>query len=124
MRDNRGQLAFRRVTADLDVSGLPPAAGSSDLPVRLPPLSSTPVPFTVATTIQNLGPQLLGILRTGSVDYRVHGTVGLDGAFGITLPYLRTGRLDLLAGGLGLASAASDATASRCAPAAPGPPGP
>ena len=116
---NSNQLSFRRVTADLDVSGSPLATGTSDLPVRLPPLSSTTVPFAVVTTIQNLGPQLLGILRTGSVDYRVHGTIGLEGAFGITLPYSRSGHLDPVAGGLGLASAASDATPSRCIPATP-----
>ena len=121
---NANEVAFRGVTADLDVSGSPLAAGVSDLSVRLPHRSSTAVPFTVATTVQNLGAQLLGILRTGSVDYRVHGTVGLAGALDITLPYSRSGRLDPVAGGLSLASAASDTTPSRCAPATPvDPPG-
>lgn len=111
---NANQIAFQRVTADLDVSGAPLAAGASDLAVQLPPTSSTAVPFTVVTTAQNLGPQLLGILRTGSLDYRVHGTVTFRGALGITLPYSRSGRLDPLAQGLELASAASDPIASRC----------
>ena len=104
---NKIDLNFRRVTADLDVSGQPLATGASDLAVRLPPLSSTPVPFTVVTTVQNLGPQLLGILNTGSVDYRVHGFVSLEGALGITLPYSRSGRLDPVADGLRLADAAT-----------------
>lgn len=111
---NANDFAFRRVTADLDVSGAPLAAGASDLAVRLPPLSSTIVPFTVVTIMGNIGPQLLGVIRSGTVDYRVHGTVALQGALGITLPYSRSGRLDPLTGALSLASAASDVTPSRC----------
>ena len=106
---NANELVFRHVTADLDVSGAPLAAGVSDVPVRLPPLASTTVPFTVVTTVQNIGPQLLGVIRSGTVNYRVHGTVALEGALGITLPYSRSGRFDPLAGGLDLAAAASDA---------------
>ena len=83
------------------------------------------VPFTVVTTVQNLGPQLLGVIRSGSVDYRVHGTVAFRGVLSLTLPYSRSGRLDPLAGGLELASAAADSTPSRCAqPAASGAPRP
>lgn len=112
---NSSELGFRRVTADLDVSGAPLATGASDLSVRLPPLTSTKVPFTVVTTVQNLGPQLLRVIQTGTVNYRVHGTVSLQGAFGITLPYSRSGRLDPVAGGLGLANAVSDPAPSPCA---------
>lgn len=117
---NRISLDFKLVTADLDVSGAPLATGQSDLAVQLPPLSSTPVPFTVVTTVQNLGPQLLGILNTGRVEYRVHGTVTLTGALGITLPYSRSGKLDPVADGLSLANGMTDPSAgipSRCAPA-------
>ncbi|MGI4800406.1 MAG: LEA type 2 family protein [Janthinobacterium lividum] len=109
------ELGFRRVTADLDVSGAPLATGASDLSVQLPPLMSTKVPFTVVTTVQNLGTQLLGIIQTGTVNYRIHGTVSLQGAFGITLPYSRSGRLDPIASGLGLANAVSDPAPSQCA---------
>ena len=111
---NSSTLAFRHVTADFDVSGSPLAVGASDLPVQLPPLSSTVVPFTAVTTVQNLGPQLLGIIRAGSIDYRVHGSVSLYGAFGITVPYSRSGQLDPLTAGLKLASAAADPAPSRC----------
>ena len=115
-------LAFRRVSVVLDVSGSPLAAGTSELPVSLAPLSSTPVSFTVVTTVRNLGPQLLDILRSGSLDYRVHGSVAPNGAFGLALPYSRSGRLDLLAGGFELASAASDPSPSPCAAGAAVPP--
>ena len=113
---NANEMAFQRVTAALDVSGAPLADGSSDAAVRLTPSASTVVPFTVVTTVRNVGPQLLGIIRGGSLDYRVHGAVFLQGAFGLALPYSRSGRLDPLADGLSLASAASDPTPSRCAP--------
>ena len=111
---NPNEIAFRRVAVVLDMSGEPLASGSSDLPVRLPPMSSTRVPFTVATTVGNLGPQILGVLRTGRVDYRVHGTVSLAGAWGITLPFSRSGYFDPVLGGLELVSAAGDSGASRC----------
>ena len=114
---NKIALDFKRVTADLDVSGTPLASGQSDVAVQLPPLSSTPVPFTVVTTVQNLGSQVLGILNAGSVEYRVHGTVTLTGSLGITLPYSRSGRLDPVMDGLRLANSASDSAgaSSRCA---------
>ena len=112
---NPDELGFRRVTANLDLSGAPLATGASDFSVQLPPLMSTKVPFTIVTTVQNLGPQLLGVIQTGTVNYRIHGTVALQGAFGITLPYSRSGRLDLIAGGLGLANAVSDPAPSPCA---------
>lgn len=44
-------LNFQRVTADLEVSGAQIASGQSDLAVQLPPLTSTPVPFKVVTTV-------------------------------------------------------------------------
>lgn len=116
---NPSALAFRRVTADLDVSGLSLAEGASDLAVRLPARSSTLVPFTVVTTVRNIGAQLLNIVRSGSVDYRVHGTIALDELAGIALPYSRSGRLDPLAGSLDLVSSAADAgSPSACTPEA------
>ena len=114
---NTNEIAFRSVSVALDVSGAPLAVGVSDLPVRLPPQSSTAVPFTVVTTVQNIGPHLLGVFRTGALDYRVHGTVSLQGGLGLTLPFSRSGHLDILADGLNLASAASDPAPSRCMPA-------
>lgn len=119
---NASELALRHVTAALDVAGAPLGAGSSDLPVTLPPHSSVAVPFTVVTTTRNLGPQLLGILQSGEVSYRVHGTVSLQGSFGFAIPYSRSGRFDLLAGSLNLAAMAADPAPSSCTPVAAGAP--
>lgn len=111
---NDAELAFRRVVVAVDVSGAPLASSASDYDVRLPPRSSTLVPFTVATTARNLGPQLLGVLRAGSVEYRMHGTVQLAGALAVTLPFSRSGRLDLLAAGGDLLADAAAPQATRC----------
>ena len=110
------ELSFRRVTMALEVAGAPLAESASEAPVRLPPRSSVLVPFTMATTTRNLGPQLLDAVSTGGVDYRLHGRVQLDGMLAITLPFSREGRLDLLATGRRLlADAATTATpGTRC----------
>lgn len=111
---NSNALLFKRVSVALDVSGEPFAAGTSDLPVILPPQSLVAIPFTVATTVQNLGSQLLGVLRSGSVDHRVHGTVTLQGGLGLVLPFSRSGRVDPLTGSIALADAALDPATSPC----------
>lgn len=99
---NNTELSFRRVTVALEVAGAPLADSASDALVRLPPRSSVLVPFRVVTTVRNLGPQVLDVLRSGGVDYRLRGGVQLDGALAITLPFSRGGRLDLLAAGMRL----------------------
>ena len=112
---NDADLNFRRVTVGMDVAGTPLAEGTSEMQVRLAPRSSTLVPFAVAVTERNLGPQLLTILRTGRVGYRLHGSVQLTGALAITLPFSRSGRLDLLAAVQDvLADAAASASGTRC----------
>lgn len=111
---NDTELAFRRVSIAADISGAPLADSSSNSDVRLPPRSSVLVPFTAVTTVRNLGPQLLGVLRTGGVDYRVHGTVQLTGTLAMTLPFSRSGRLDLLADGGSLLADAAVPGSVRC----------
>lgn len=96
---NDSELAFRRVTIGIDVAGAPLAESASDTAVRLPPRSSVLVPFSVVATLRNAGPQLLGIIGSGGVEYRLHGTVQIDGSLASTVPFSRAGRLDLLATG-------------------------
>ena len=111
---NDTALDFRRVTVAVDAAGAPLAAGASDTVVRLPPHSSTVVPFTVVTTVRNLGPQLLGVLRTGEVAYRLHGSVQLTGALAMTLPFSHAGRLDLLTAGQDLLADAAAPSGTHC----------
>lgn len=110
---NNMALDFRRVRVAVDVSGALLADGESEVPVRLPPRFSTLVPFAVATTLRNLGPQLLGVVRNGAVGYRMRGTVQLDGAVPIVLPCSRSGRLDAAAA-RGLLADAGPPSGSRC----------
>ena len=110
---NDSEIAFRRVTVAAEVSGSPVASSSSDSAVRLPPRASVLVPFTAVTTVRNLGPQVLGVLRTGAVTYRVRGSVELE-TMGITLPFSRSGRLDLLADGGRLLADVAAPGATRC----------
>jgi len=95
---NNSELAFRRIQVAVDAAGSPLAEGSSEAPVRLPPRSSTLVRFTVVSTVRNLVPQLFGVLSTGAVEYRLHGSITLE-TLGITVPFSRSGRFGLLAAG-------------------------
>lgn len=113
---NDTELSFRRVRVMLDVSGTPLADSESASPVRLPPHSSTLVPFSVVTTTRNLGPQLLGIVQTGNLAYRVHGTIQLAGSLGITLPFSRSGRLDVLSAGNAVLADAMGPGGTACRP--------
>ena len=112
---NASELSFRRVAVGVDAEGSPLAEGVSDTAVRVPPGSSVLVPFTVVSTVRNLGPQLLSVVGTGALDYRLHGTVTLD-TLGITVPFSRSGRLDLLTAGPGMLADAAMPGALRCAP--------
>jgi LEA14-like dessication related protein len=112
---NASELAFRRIQIALDTAGSPLAEGISEAPVRLPPHSSTLVPFTVVSTLRHLGPQLINILSTGAVEYQVRGSITLD-TIGVTLPFSRSGRFGLLAAGQGVLAAGQGVLADAVAP--------
>lgn len=111
---NDTELAFGRVRVAVDVAGAPLADSVSEAPVRLPPRSSTLVPFAVSTTTRSLGPQLLAVVQSGRLDYRMHGTVQLDGALALSLPFSRSGTLDLLSAGGSLLADAAAPAGTRC----------
>ena len=110
---NNSELAFRRIQVAVDAAGRPLAEGVSEAPVRLPPRSSVLVPFTVVSTVRNLVPQLFGVLSSGAVEYRVHGSITLE-TLGITVPFSRSGRLGLLTGGQQLLADAVAPRTLRC----------
>lgn len=109
---NPEALVVRQVTVSLDVAGIPLASGSSVTPIRLAPSSSMRVPLTVVTMVTNTDGQVVGASKARSVDYRVRGSVALDGTLGLGVPYSRSGHFDV-ADGAGLASVA-DAESFRC----------
>lgn len=111
---NESVLAFTQVRAAFDIAGAPLANSTSETPVTLPPHASVLVPFAVALTPSNLGSQLLGVVSSGALDYRLHGSVQLAGSLGITLPFSRSGRLDLASDGPGLLADAAAPPTNRC----------
>lgn len=113
---NDNALAFRRVRVALDVAGASIADADTVVPVLLPPHASTLVPVSVVTTALAAGAGLAQVFQTGGIEYRVHGSVQLEGALGITLPFSRKGRLDVLsAANLALADPATPRNAA-CGP--------
>ncbi len=110
---NADALVFRRVTVSFSLAGSPPAIGSSDATIRLAPLSSTRVPLFVLAKVRNSGGQLVEFARARGVEYRVYGSVALDGASALNVPYSRSGHLDL-GSALDVASPTAEITPSRC----------
>ena len=113
---NSVALAFRSVTAVVDVNGAVLAEGASEAAVLLQPHSSTVVSFEVVTTLRNLGMQLNGISKTGGLDYRIHGTVELTGSLAIAVPYSHQGRLGLLSAMQGALTDAAAPQRTQCRP--------
>lgn len=112
---NDAALDFRQVRLAIDVAGVPLGESVSETAVRVPPHASTLVPFAATVTERNLGPQLLSVLQTGGVEYRLRGSVQLAGALPIGVPFSRSGRLDLLvAAGSLLADGAVPDGGTRC----------
>ncbi len=111
---NPDALDFRHARVELDIEHAPFAEGQSEGAVRLPPHTSTLVPFQVALTVRNLGPQILGVLQGGGVDYRIHGTVTLTGALGLDVPFSRSGHLGLLSAGQGALNYGAAPVVTRC----------
>ncbi len=111
---NPSALSFRHVTSTIDVAGSPLASGASDEAVVLPAMASTEVPFTFAVTPDHLDNQVMSILRSGQIQYRVHGTVTIAGLLGIPIPYSRAGQMDLLSTGLQLAATDRTVVSSAC----------
>lgn len=112
---NTHALEFRSVRVALDAAGAPLLEGVSDTAVRLPPQASVAVPFTVATTIRNVPLQLATVFQTGRLDYRLRGAIALQSP-ALTVPFSRSGRLDLLQAGQGLLD--RPPSSGRCPPPA------
>lgn len=106
---NPDALVVRQVTVNLDVAGTPLASGSSAAPIRLAPSSSMRVPLTVVRTVRNTDGQMVDASKERPVDYRVRGSVALDGEHGLGVPYRRSGRFYAAD-----ASSMADAEPSRC----------
>ena len=110
---NRTELDVERVRFVLDVSGSALARGTSNTPIRLPPLASTAVPISITTTDRNLGSQVLSTLRTGSIAYSLDGAVTLP-SLPVDIPFSKSGDLSLLSVGVQLAAADQSSAPTPC----------
>lgn len=99
---NPDALVVRRMTVDLGRPGSPLAAGVSEAAIVVPALSSTRVPVPVHAAARNGW-----TAHWQDVAYRVAGSVALEGAFGLNIPYRRVGHLGVLAAPDGAASPCS-----------------
>ena len=115
---NPRELAFSRVSFDVDVGGERLASGVNDSPVILPPLGAEALPFSVVTTTRNLGAQLGSILGSGAVDYTVSGRIVLRDFSLIGIPYSVSGRITPADIAAGLVSVAGDAAVPEACGAA------
>lgn len=118
---NPRELAFSRVTANIDVGGTPLARAVNDTPVTLPPLSSVALPFTVATTTRNLADQLGSILASGSLRYTVSGVVVLRDFSLVGIPYSVAGTVTAQDVAGRLIGTGEPEAAQPCGPPATGP---
>lgn len=112
---SRDALVFRRATIRFGRTNDVFATGSIDDPFVVPALSLVRRPLTISITQRHLVAQGVENARTREIRYRVDGLVALDRAFGLNIPYRRSGRLALdVAQDLVLSTAAS--TSTRCSP--------
>ena len=84
---NDREIALSHVSFQIQLEDDVMAKGKSEAPLLLPPRGSIPVPFTVDTTLRNLGSPLEAIVTRGSVDYVVSGSVVLRDFSLIGIPY-------------------------------------
>ncbi|MGI4794690.1 MAG: LEA type 2 family protein [Janthinobacterium lividum] len=106
---NSRELAFSRVTFNVDVGGERLASGVNDSPVTLPPMQSVSLPFSVATTTRNLGAQLGSIFSSAAIPYSVSGHIVLRDFSLIGIPYSVSGRVTPANLAAGLVSVAGNA---------------
>lgn len=119
---NRTELAFSKVTADVNIGGERLASAVNETPVTLPPLASVTLPFMVTTTTRNLVDQLGSIFSSGSIRYTVSGDVVLRDFSLIGIPYSVSGRLTPLSVAGQLVSMTGEPDVARpCGQTAAGP---
>ncbi|MGI3778958.1 MAG: LEA type 2 family protein [Janthinobacterium lividum] len=117
---NPRELAFSRVSFEVDVGGRRLASGVNESPVTLPPMGAVALPFAVATTTRNLGTQLGSVFESGTIPYTVSGRIVLRDFGLVGIPYSVSGRVtpaDIAAGLIGVAGDAS--APGACAATAP-----
>src|ERR1039458_6114317 len=92
---NDRAIPIRRIECNLELQGMPFAAGATDAPFTLPALGQTDFDLNVTANINSVLATLAGGFGHRSVDYRVYGQVHLQGGVVRTIPFDQKGRVRL-----------------------------
>jgi LEA14-like dessication related protein len=92
---NNFDIPLDGLSFDMAVNGAHFATGLSNTPVTIPRLSSAIVSVNASASSFDLFRQILNVAESGSVDYKIVGTVLLQSALHGPVPFERTGTLNL-----------------------------
>lgn len=99
---NNFDLPLEGMTFDLTLNGQHFAEGFTNESVTIPRLGQARVPVTASTSFLDIVQQVMGFARGGGkLDYEINGLAYLRGITTRTVPYQKSGRLQLLPEGGG-----------------------
>lgn len=90
---NNREIALKRVTFAFSLSGDIVATGASEAPLDLPPQRSVRVPFSVETSMHDLGAPISSLFRHGTLDWMISGHLVLQDFTLVGIPYSVHGRI-------------------------------
>jgi len=93
---NNFELPLDGLTFNLELNGQPFADGFTNEAVTVPSLGEAKVPVTASINLIDLVQQMLALGRQGDLNYRIDGLAYLSGLIERTVPYEKTGRLELM----------------------------
>jgi len=93
---NDFDLPIDGLTFALELNGSDFADGVSDQRVTVPRLGEAVVPVTASTTLLQMVQQAMRLGERADLDYRLSGDIFLAGLTRRTVPYERSGRLQLV----------------------------
>jgi len=95
---NNFDLPLEGLTFKLALNDKPFAQGVSDASVTVPRLGEARVPVLASTTVLDILQQALTLGQSADLTYRLEGLAYLGGLTSRTVPYERSGKLQLLPG--------------------------
>jgi LEA14-like dessication related protein len=93
---NNFDLPLEGLTFKLALNDQPFAQGVSNASVTVPRLGEARVPVTASTTILDVMQQVLALGQKGDLTYRLEGLAYIQGLTSRSVPYERSGKLQLL----------------------------
>jgi LEA14-like dessication related protein len=93
---NNFDLPLEGLTFKLALNDKPFAQGVSDADVTIPRLGEARVPVIASTTVLDIMQQVLSLGQKADLTYRLEGLAYIRGLTSRTVPYERSGKLQLL----------------------------